>query len=604
MKVTIVDSVSPIKNLKIPQLGPLTIYNVIKEEHDVTYISLSMLSVDKCSELSKRLEDNIPFYGKKILESTPDVVSFYCLCDSFISALLIAEYVKEKNGKIKIIFAGPHISHFHQQALCSFPFIDIVSYGEGELTSKDLFSALKHEYPLDRVNGIVFRSSDGKIICNPANRLISEEELCENILTDFEPYSVSTMDTIYLEAGRGCPYKCSFCCTSVFWGRKNRVKPAKSLVKEMRCLSNKYGINVFSLQHDLFTINRKNVEEFCEEIVNSDLDLRWYCSARVDCLDNELVKHMKTAGCEMIFLGIESGSQHVQKIINKNINVEKIVECIDMISASGIGVAASFIYGLPGETVEDFLQTSDLITALLRKDILAMNANAYIVLPGTVFLNKYRDSLVFLPQKLSTSLFRRCSFGEKALKYITSYPECFQSYYTFPSEVMDRYAHFDLVVAIFTQCRDVFRGVLRYFINNYSLHKIYERHRSSIDALYNGLNNYNQYGNSINENQLYYKCIKEMISKELMSGDICDSNLRSLLEISDFEERLSEATTMNKYKLLRYNMDVLCYRNTGIVNWKETVIEVYMVNGRVCYRSKHANADVFENRGNGLVRHS
>lgn len=69
MKVTIVDSVSPIKNLKIPQLGPLTIYNVIKEEHDVTYISLSMLSVDKCSELSKRLEDNIPFYGKRFLKA-------------------------------------------------------------------------------------------------------------------------------------------------------------------------------------------------------------------------------------------------------------------------------------------------------------------------------------------------------------------------------------------------------------------------------------------------------------------------------------------------------------------------------------------------------
>lgn len=586
MRITIVDSVSPISNIDTPQLGPLTIYNILKDKYNVTYISLSSISVSKCSEMSKTLEDNVPFFASTILDSTPDVVSFYCLCDSFISALLIAEFLKNKNRRIKILFAGPHVSHFCLQALRSFPFIDIISYGEGEITSRELFSALEAEASLDKVKGIAFRSSEGKIRFNPANRLITEDELCANVLLDYEPYPVMGKDTIYLEAGRGCPYKCNFCCTSVFWGRQSRMKPAKHLVEEMLNLSNKYGISTFSLQHDLFTLNRISVEEFCEELLNSELNLQWYCSARVDCLDNVIIEHMKNAGCKMIFLGIESGSQHVQKVINKNINVDEITKCIDMISASGIGVAVSFIYGLPGETVEDFLRTSELITLLLKRNVFAVNANAYITLPGTAFYDKYRESFVFSPEKLSTSLYRKCSFGEKAINYITSYPECFQCYYTFPSEVMDRYTHFDLLVAAFTQCRDIFRGVLRYFQDNYSLHELYERFKASIDMLYNDLNNNSQFGSGLSDKQLFYRYIKEMIAGELLDGNVHESNHRCLLEISDFENRLCEISPLSKYESLKYNMDVINYRNTGVIRWEETIIEVRVVDSKIILKSK------------------
>ena len=109
------------------------------------------------------------------------------------------------------------------------------------------------------------------------------------------------MRSMRVEAGRGCPFHCTFCSTATFFGRKYRVKAAGKLVSELKSLNRDYNIGDFSLQHDLFTVNRRKVLEFCEEV--RPCNFSWTCSARIDCVDSELLGEMARSGCRGIYLG-------------------------------------------------------------------------------------------------------------------------------------------------------------------------------------------------------------------------------------------------------------------------------------------------------------
>lgn len=152
--------------------------------------------------------------------------------------------------------------------------------------------------------------------------LISNEELTKYTPYEFNPYIVEGNTGISIEGGRGCPFNCSFCSTSGFWGRKYRIKPVDDLIYEMKKLNKIYKFKFFNIQHDLFTANRKAIVAFCNKIIDERLNLSWGCSSRVDVLDYDLIELMAKANCKSMFLGIETGSKRMQKILNKNLNID------------------------------------------------------------------------------------------------------------------------------------------------------------------------------------------------------------------------------------------------------------------------------------------
>ncbi len=81
--------------------------------------------------------------------------------------------------------------------------------------------------------------------------------------------------------------------------------------------------------------------------------LQWSCSARTDCVDEELLDLMVRAGCEGIFFGVETGSPRMQKIIDKHLDIERAHEIIDAVERLGIRSTISLIVGFPEETWED-----------------------------------------------------------------------------------------------------------------------------------------------------------------------------------------------------------------------------------------------------------
>lgn len=209
-----------------------------------------------------------------------------------------------------------------------------------------------------------------------------------------------------IEAGRGCPYGCTFCSTSIFWGRNFRVKLIDSLLDELEFFYNKYGIKKFRLEHDLFTANKKYVLEFCEKLTSKGINITWGCSSRIDILDEALMKALKVSGCTAIYIGFETGSQIMQRKLNKNIKVDSSDIKLLNLHNYGFDLTISFIYGFPEETELDLKDTIRLIEFLYCNNMGKIQLHKFIPLPVTAETHKVMDKLVLDSSDIDISIFK------------------------------------------------------------------------------------------------------------------------------------------------------------------------------------------------------
>ena len=210
-----------------------------------------------------------------------------------------------------------------KETLENYPFVDIVARGEGETYITELVSAILKKSSLATVKGVAYRDEKGSICLTEMPSIIKGEELKEYTVLDLEQQPIVNKSRAYsVEAGRGCPYGCSFCSTSIFWGRNFRIKPIEDIIYEVKYLRENYGIKRFRLEHDLFTANRNYIIQFCHALKKENLDITWGCSSRIDILDEDMMQNLKEAGCNSIYIGFETGSQNMQKKLKKNIRDE------------------------------------------------------------------------------------------------------------------------------------------------------------------------------------------------------------------------------------------------------------------------------------------
>lgn len=169
-----------------------------------------------------------------------------------------------------------------------------------------------------------------------------------------------------MNTSRGCPFNCAFCSVDSIWGKQYTYFSADRIISEIEYLIEKFGAKGIYFAEDNFTLNLKRVEEFCEKLINRNVNIHWDCETRVDNMskDEDLIKLMSTAGCRSVYLGVESGSQRVLDRLNKKITVEQIERTINWCKKYNIRTYCSLIVGVPGETFEDYLLTKKLMDKL------------------------------------------------------------------------------------------------------------------------------------------------------------------------------------------------------------------------------------------------
>jgi radical SAM superfamily enzyme YgiQ (UPF0313 family) len=146
-------------------------------------------------------------------------------------------------------------------------------------------------------------------------------------------------------------------------GARGRFRDPIAVVDEMEALA-RLGFKGLRVEDDLFTFRKERAIAICQEIDRRKLSFRWRAYARVDTVDPQLLGWMKRAGCERLLFGAESGSAEILKSIRKGITPEQTRQAVEMTRKAGIGVLASFVLGLPGETPETLRQTVEFADSL------------------------------------------------------------------------------------------------------------------------------------------------------------------------------------------------------------------------------------------------
>lgn len=266
----------------------------------------------------------------------------------------------------KTLRTRSHFGAIGRQSLQRILELDFVIEGEGEESFSQLLDALNHGTSWADIPRLCYRSA-GTIIVNKPGPLIDLSTLpplwpaiMKSI--DLEVYASTIPPSaerraIYIEAGRGCPFACTFCATAPFWQRKYRVKSVKQIVNEIRFLHEQFRYDSFMLVHDLLTVDKDFIFEFSEAMFAERLPVGWMANHRTDLKLPGLLPKMKASGCWKVFLGIESASQRMQKDMHKGLKMEEVVSTIRDLDDHGISATCSFVIGFPNESQEDLSKT-------------------------------------------------------------------------------------------------------------------------------------------------------------------------------------------------------------------------------------------------------
>ena len=281
-------------------------------------------------------------------------------------AIKIAKYLKETFTDSVVIVGGAHFMYCAEDTLSRIYAIDIVVRGEGEVPLVELTNAINQNESYQDIRGISYRK-DGKIVHNPDHdyfeNLDSLPFYSDFSWDEYPEYVFGVREDIRatsVMSSRGCPYQCIFCSKA---GMKYRLRNPTSVVDELEILKNKHDLDGVNFLDLTFTAIPHHVRSVCQEMIDRQLDLKWWCESRAN-IPLDLLDLMKAAGCVSTVIGVESGSPRILSNIAKNITIEQVEnfcrKCVDL----GINVTPYFMYSHPGETVEDVKQTLDLISRL------------------------------------------------------------------------------------------------------------------------------------------------------------------------------------------------------------------------------------------------
>lgn len=363
-----------------------------------------------------------------------DLFGFSTVCSSYPLTLRIAAEVKRARPKSVIALGGPQASVVDVATLRAYPFVDLVVRGEAERTLAQLVDALAESRDPAAIPGITFRR-DQEIQRNPDAPLVLDLDALPFPAFHLFP-EIRFCRHFPLELGRGCPFACTFCSTNDFFRRRFRLKSPERMIAEMRRVKQAYGIRSFELVHDMFTVDRKRVVEFCEALIESKEDFTWGCSARTDCVDEELIALMARAGCRGIFFGIESGSPRMQTIIDKKLALDDSAERIRSCDKFKINTAVSLMAGFPEETVGDLRATAAFFVDSLRCDHADPQLSLLAPLADTPIQKQHQNALV-LDDDVADMSYRGWPQEPEDRAMIAGHPEIFSSFYSVPTPYLE-----------------------------------------------------------------------------------------------------------------------------------------------------------------------
>ena len=313
------------------------------------------------------------------------------------------DYMKRLKGLVgaKIVFCGPHVTHFGGKSLEEYPVLDVVIKGDFDTRIVEVVENLEDDDALSKIGGIAYRTCDGVVV--DTGKAVFLDNLDDLPFPDretipFNSYGEAWYNRrpfINMLTTRGCPYGCTFCISPhAMEGLKWRQRSISNVISEIREVVTKHGVKEINFDDPTFTIDPKRVVAFCRALRNNKLKIIWTCNGRVDNVVRhpQMLSEMRRAGCKMIRFGIEAGNPEVLKAIRKGLTLDQMREGVHLTKKAGILALCGFMFGFPTdsrETIEDTIA----IAKELRPDLI--QASIAMPYPGTVLYDEaVRDGKV------------------------------------------------------------------------------------------------------------------------------------------------------------------------------------------------------------------
>jgi len=308
--------------------------------------------------------------ARRTAEFRADAVGIYVISILWDSARIYIRALKSLRPDT-FVFAGGHgATGMPERLLSECPSLDACVVGEGEYATVEMLAALEGGKPLHGISGLVFREGGGRVVRNPPRPMIEDLDALPRPaveLTEMDRYSpsfeqVHDIPVVQMLASRGCTGGCLYCYK--MYGRRIRLRDPRRVVDEMEYYVRRFGAREIKFWDEHFTYSHDHTYAICDEIAKRGLKVRWWCSCRADAVDPKVLRAMAGAGCWCINFGVESGVQKNLDTLLKHEKVERIELAVRMAHAAGIKTHATYIFGIPGETYEEGLETIRLARRL------------------------------------------------------------------------------------------------------------------------------------------------------------------------------------------------------------------------------------------------
>jgi len=299
---------------------------------------VDVLAIDGCAERC-----SVDSFCRRIQEFAPTLIIAETSTTSLAYDLDVLRQIRRTSEDVRIAVYGSHTDARPHDALCE-DVVDYVIQGEPELTALDLVRAIDQGLGPSTVSGVAFRNPEGSVVINPRRAVLPD--------LDGLPYPkrhAFPMDTyyvpgfpapvVYMYAGRGCAYQCTFC----LWPQTTlkgafRPRSGEKIVEEMAWVLEHFPrTKSFFFDDDTFNLlGRQRMLAFADAMKQRRLKIPWGCNARSDHWDADVLERLVETGLFTLRIGIESGDQRVLDRTKKGISLEQARGLLKLADSLGI----------------------------------------------------------------------------------------------------------------------------------------------------------------------------------------------------------------------------------------------------------------------------
>ena len=310
-------------------------------------------------------------YTNQQLAEHLDNNEYQMICVGFLAARYVntihplLKVIGDHKKSSLLIVGGHGPSPIPSFILEDNPAVDVICIGEAEGTIVDLY----HNLSLNIIPGIAYRYFDC-IIINPRRKPVQDLDSIPFPAWDMFPIEIYSKALhlwgqekedrcIGFLSSRGCVGQCSFCHR--LEGHGVRFRSAKNIVDEMEMLWNKYNINGYFLYDEMFVASYNRLLRIKQELEDRCLQIKFSANARVDNLNREKMALLKEIGCTFLNFGVESSSQSVLDLMNKQTSVEQNIKAIELAKEFDIYTGINMLWNCPGDTEKTLIDNVDFL---------------------------------------------------------------------------------------------------------------------------------------------------------------------------------------------------------------------------------------------------